>query len=167
MNYIKSFKQRILANHKSKYEPGDFGYWWNVKNGYPDIDGKVYMGDIECPNDITSLYGCPRVVYGMFKCNRCRNLKTLKGGPIFVTMNYICLLCDNLTSLEGAPIEVHGDFLCRNCNRLTSLKGISKYIKGDFNCINCKRLPKEELADFLNRDGIEIIGNIITDYGEF
>lgn len=55
----------------SKYKKGDFGYWWTVKEGNDDIEGKIYNGHIKCDNcGLKSLKGCPKKVIGNFNCSR-------------------------------------------------------------------------------------------------
>ena len=38
-------------------------------------------------------------IYGSFNCSNCENLKSLEGGPKYVTGNYDCSRCKNLKSL--------------------------------------------------------------------
>lgn len=99
--------------------------------------------------NIESLEGFPRTVYNNHNgCGinimKCKNLKTLKGGPHNVFGHFHCMGCDSLTSLEGAPEKLAGDFNCRYCNSLKTLKGAPKYISGDFNCADCKSLESLE-----------------------
>jgi hypothetical protein len=117
---------------RSKYKPGDFGYWWCVENGMGDIEGQHYPMDINCGlSRLTSLKGAPKSVGGSFNCG-VNNLTSLKGGPQKVGRGFFCS-GGKLTSLKGAPKSVGGDCDFWN-NKLTSLRGAPKSVGGDFKC---------------------------------
>ena len=148
---MKSFKQFLKeANETSKYQKGDFGYWWTVEEGNEDIEGKVYNGDISgFVHNLTSLKGAPKEVKGDFDCSH-NNLTSLKGAPEKVKGYFDCNN-NNLTSLEYAPKEVGDKFNCSH-NNLTSLKGAPKKV-GDFYCgfnnlTSLEYAPKEVKGDF-------------------
>lgn len=118
-------------------------------------------GEFKCFNcNIESLEGFPKTVYNNdyngygINVDKCKNLKTLKGGPHVVFGHFSCRGCDSLTSLEGAPEKLAGNFDCRYCNSLKTLYGAPKYISGDFNCADCKNLewldgaPNKIYGDF-------------------
>ena len=78
-------------------------------------------------------------INGNFDCGRCKNLKSLKGGPKYVAGYFDCSKCKNLTSLEGAPVKVNGYFSCISCAKIINLKGSPKYAY-DFYCNFCDSL---------------------------
>jgi hypothetical protein len=113
---------------------------------------KVYKGDMFCvwKNDnITNLEGCPdKIENGDFYCNDCKNLKTLDGGPSYVSEVYDCSNCENLENLLGAARHAR-TFNCENCNKLESLIELADTVYNVIcdNCSNLKRL-------FLSRSSI-------------
>jgi hypothetical protein len=82
--------------------------------------------------NIETLEGSPKIVTGVFNCNGCEKLKSLKGCPKKVG-SFSCAWCYNLPSLEGGPQEVVGGYGCNNCD-LKTLKGAPKKVGGCFDC---------------------------------
>lgn len=79
-------------------------------------------------------------------------LKTLKGGPTFVSGDYDCS-GNKLASLQGAPTEVGGSFIC-SYNNLTSLEGAPIAVGGSYDCtgnnlVTLKGCPKEVHGSFV------------------
>lgn len=58
-----------------------------------------------------------------FNCSRCKNLKSLKGGPKDVQGIFNCSRCESLTDLVGAPSRTGSNFLAYDCKSLVSTKG--------------------------------------------
>ena len=79
-------------------------------------------------------------VGGVFYCDHCENLKSLKGAPKKTDNGFYCNGCENLTSLEGAPEEVGWSFVCSYCKNLTSLEGAPEKVGMLFDCDNCPNL---------------------------
>lgn len=86
----------------------------NVHNDFKILKAKM-----------TSLEGCPRVVSGTFELDGLLNLKSLQGGPEFVSKYYLFGL--EITSLDGLPEEVD-NLAISGLRNLTSLKGLPKMI---------------------------------------
>lgn len=82
--------------------------------------------------NVENLEGSPKIVTGIFNCNGCEKLTSLKGAPKKVG-SFSCAWCYNLPSLEGGPQEVVGGYGCNNCD-LKSLKGAPKKVGGCFDC---------------------------------
>ena len=85
-------------------------------------------------------------VKGDFRCNSCKNLKTLEGAPEEVKGSFICRNCPNIKSLEGAPEHVGAIFDCSECENLESLEGAPKYVGRSFICNSCDKLKSLEGA---------------------
>jgi hypothetical protein len=82
-------------------------------------------------NNLTTLNGSPREIYGDFDCYS-NELISLEGGPREVGGGYYCF--DNkLISLKGSPKEVGCDFHCGD-NKLQTLLGCPKEVGGYFDC---------------------------------
>jgi hypothetical protein len=79
-------------------------------------------GNIRVRTDITSLAGCPEIVYGDFNIGN-NALISLIGGPKEVEGIYSANNCE-LTSLDGLPGKI-GGYLDLSDNGLSSLKGIN------------------------------------------
>lgn len=142
-----------FLNENRKFSPEDFDirkYKWNqgkldvfetvglgVKNQgkipfkFGKVDGDFYINN----NHLTSLDGCPEIIYGSFFCNG-NQIENLEAGPKIVRDNYHCH--DNkLTSLVGSPKIIHGNFSCYH-NELTSLLGGPENVYGNFLCYENK-----------------------------
>ena len=124
--------------------------------------GKI-DGEFVCSNcdNLTSLEGAPKSVWGYFNCSNCKNLKSLEGAPEEVDGSFLCYQCKSLIDLNGAPKkaggfncgecenlkslnysygEICGYIACDDCNNLKTLEGAPEKIKGSFTCFNCKNL---------------------------
>lgn len=145
----KTESGKILINGKGKIEFINK----TAKSVVNDMfEWNEFEGEFNCFKcNIESLEGFPRKInnsyYGCgINVDKCKNLKTLKGGPNVVYGNFYCMGCDSLTSLEGAPEKVYGEFNCRYCDSLTSLKGAPGYVSDNFDCADCKNLESLEGA---------------------
>lgn len=107
--------------------------------------GKVSM-DFKCEGckNLKSLKGAPQEVGGSFICDYCDGLKNLVGGPSVVGIDYYCLGCKNLKSLKGAS-ETCSSFCCSKCTKLTSLIDAPN-ARDYFDCSSCKNLKTLEGA---------------------
>lgn len=95
--------------------------------------GKI-QGDFVCSeNQLTSLRGCPDIVYGDFDCRK-NKLTSLKGCPTFSGGDFDCRN-NELKSLEYSPQKNIQSFHCED-NKLISLKGCPQIINGNFCCHN-------------------------------
>ena len=92
-----------------------------------------------CEN-LKSLEGAPKSVWGYFNCSNCKNLKSLEGAPEEVDGYFYCNRCDKLENLKGAPKKLKGNFYCNDCINLTSLEGAPEVEGGKFVYINCPNL---------------------------
>lgn len=146
----KTESGKILINGKGKIEFTNK----TAKSVVNDMfEWNEFDGEFNCFKcNIESLEGFPRMIYNNeyngcgINVDKCKNLKTLKGGPDAVHGNFYCMGCDSLTSLEGAPKKIAGEFNCRYCDSLKSLKGAPVYVSGNFNCADCKNLESLEGA---------------------
>ena len=132
MSNFETFLEAFIRKAKTPYKEGEFGYWWTVIQGKPDISGLEYgEGSIDCvKQNLTSLKGSPKSVSGNFYCGF-NKLPTLEFCPEKVKGNFICDL-NRLTTLEFAPKEVKGNFSCReNTKKFTEedVKAVSN-VKG-------------------------------------
>lgn len=70
-------------------------------------------GNFDCSvNQLTSLYGSPKVVYGSFNCYY-NDLTTLEYIPAFISDDFICL-DNNLKNIDYVPDHIGGDFYFEN-----------------------------------------------------
>jgi hypothetical protein len=104
----------------------------------PDLSNILVEGDFDCSdNQLTTLEGSPREVYGIFSCHN-NKLTSLKGAPQEAHSNFDCSV-NQLITLEGAPSTeyeyFYGNFNCDR-NKLTTLKGAPQKVRGYFNCSN-------------------------------
>ena len=91
-------------------------------------DGDFILSDWGHYTPIKSLEGCPEIVNGDFRADRC-GLTSLKGAPRVVTGEFCC--CENrLTSLEGGPEKV-GSYTVTS-PIVTSFVGSPKTVKRTF-----------------------------------
>ena len=140
----KTKSGKILINGKGKIEFINK----TAKSVVNDMfEWNEFDGEFNCFKcNIESLEGFPRKINNSYyngcgiNIDKCKNLKTLKGGPDVVYGAFYCMGCDSLTSLEGAPEKVYGEFNCRYCDSLKTLKGAPEYVSGNFNCADCKNL---------------------------
>lgn len=121
------------------------------------FDFDVMYGDFRCNGcrNLKSLKGAPREVNGSFECNNCRELESLEGSPDYCR-EFECSMCLKLKSLKGVPKEIETTIDCSSCKNLESLEGLSlKRIYGDFCCSDCPKLkslkgaPKEVRGIFI------------------
>jgi hypothetical protein len=141
--------------------------WTINEDGSIDVNGNVDLsekgldklpikfrnvtGNFYCySNNLTSLEGCPKLIFGDFICSY-NNLTSLEGGPKSVGGFFDCYN-NKLTSLEGCPKSVGGSFYCSS-NKLTSLEGSPKSVGGDFVCsynnlISLEGAPESIGGDF-------------------
>jgi hypothetical protein len=108
-------------------------------------------------NQLTSLEGAPKKVYGSFYCNH-NKLTSLEGAPEEIGTNFDCSY-NRLTSLEGAPREVGRGFYCDN-NQLNSLQGAPREVGANFRCHN-NPLPQ------LILDNMNMIKHIIKNQEDY
>lgn len=91
-------------------------------------DGDFILSDWGHYTTIKSLEGCPEIVNGDFRADKC-GLTSLKGAPRVVTGEFCC--CENdLESLEGGPEKV-GSYTVTS-PRVTSFVGSPKTVKRTF-----------------------------------
>lgn len=120
----------ISLNHMSKTK--------SLTNGifiWAEINGDFYCRY----NDIESLEGGPKKVYGDFICDGCYRLKSLEGSPEYVGKDFCCDYCHELIDLKGSPKYVGHEFSCKQCMHLKSLEGCTIKVV-DFNCSECQML---------------------------
>ena len=130
---------------------------WIMTNYH--INGDLTISDdlvVDCSGDVSAINekvesltnGLFRwgEVGGVFYCDHCVNLKSLKGAPKIVGESFYCDGCDKLTSLEGAPEKVGKSFGCSGCSGLTTLKGAPKKTDNGFYCNGCENLTSLEGA---------------------
>jgi hypothetical protein len=115
---------------------GNFPEWIQFgKTGSFQLQGDGMRKGDNGKNLMTSLRGCPRIIYGDFNCSR-QNLTNLVGGPEEVYGNYSCSLNRNIKSFEGIAKKINGDFSCNNNSGLTERDIPTEcrlYIEGNIN----------------------------------
>jgi len=160
-----------------KYKEGDFGYWWTISKGNDDIEGEVYVGDIDCiENGLTSLRGSPEETTGYLDI-RDNELTNLEYAPkkvleLYISGNQLSSLknipyskgtiqcswnpLSKPDSLVGLQNEVEG-LILSYCD-LISTKGISKKISGELN-LSDNQLEEFGQGDVEKADFIDIASN--------
>lgn len=120
-----------------------------------DVDEQVtsnkFMKEAECLTNDLFRFGS---VKG-FDADRCKNLKSLEGGPERITGSYMCRRCDSLKNLKGAPKYVDGGFWCGHCKNLESLEGSPSTITDIFSCSCCSKIKDLKGAP-------EFVGRLFT-----
>ena len=119
-----------------------------VKNGQITslTNGIFRWGEVSkafcCTNceNLKSLEGAPKKIYGGFSCIGCKNITTLEGAPEEVDGHFYCGFCEKLENLKGAPKKVDGDFYCNDCINLKSLEGAPENVNGRLCCNACPNL---------------------------
>lgn len=105
-----------------------------------DVDGHVtsnkFMKEAEHLTNGLFRFGNVEI----FDADRCRNLKSLEGGPERITGSYICRQCDALKNLKGAPKYVAGGFWCDHCKNLETLEGSPDVVTDIFSCSYCGKI---------------------------
>ena len=93
------------------------------------INFNEVKGDFICyTNNLNTLDGCPRIVYGSFNISY-NPLTSLIGSPKFIQGEFTCTKT-LIESFEGFPDKVMGNIYAKSCNKLTTLKGIPNEING-------------------------------------
>jgi len=125
----------------------------SIDANYVDLQGKLgdlkqlpltfneVRGYFDCSeNELTTLEGCPKKVYGDFYYSR-NKLTSLEHSPKIVENYFYCWDNDNLTSLEGLEdTYITGRLDAWNCGKLYSLKGFPKKV-GSFRYYNTPIQP--------------------------
>ncbi|MCQ2575077.1 MAG: hypothetical protein MJ156_03175 [Alphaproteobacteria bacterium] len=108
----------------------------------PDFSMVTVKGNFDCSdNNICSLAGAPRNIYGDFICAN-NKLKNLQYGPRYVSGNYDCHK-NKLVCLIGAPGVIGGGFNC-SYNKLSNLMngpmlcGSNAKYKGQHLDVDCR-----------------------------
>ena len=128
-------------------------------------------GNFDCSfGNITTLEGCPDVVFGYFDCSgnnklenlehapkkvthlfnrsRCCNLKSLNGLQQSELAGFDCSYCNSLISLEGLPEKINGGLVVSCCSNLETLKGCPKHAKGYFEIRKCPKIDRKNIIDY-------------------
>jgi len=97
---------------------------------------KIVYGNFSCSgNFLTSLEYCPKIVNGTFQCNT-NSLTNFKYFPEKIGDGIDCSY-NKLISLIGCPKILNGSFLCYY-NNLATLEGCPEIIHGVFDCTSNK-----------------------------
>ena len=99
---------------------------------FRNVSGDFKISFIEISdNDIVSLSGCPKIVYGNFDCSRC-HLINFKNTPRYIGEDFI-IKSNKLISFIGMPNYIGGCFNFAN-NELTdeAWEYCRDYIDGEF-----------------------------------
>ena len=127
-----SGKFEVYNNCLSSFEffPDEVGHYLDFShNAFTSLKSlPQVLGDINANNNnLSSLEGCPFIIYGSFYCGHNR-LRTLKGAPRVTERGFYC---ENnaLTSLKYCPQQIGGNFVAEN-NNLQHLLYFPKFING-------------------------------------
>ena len=102
--------------------------------------GSVKSFDVDRCKNLKSLEGGPEQITGSYMCRQCDSLKNLKGAPKYVDRGFWCDHCKNLESLEGSPSTITDIFSCSYCNKIKDLKGAPEFVGRLFMCNGCESL---------------------------
>ena len=92
--------------------------------GFPtEVNGDLTISS----NDLSSLEGCPKIIYGTFDCSDNQKITSLKGGPEVVKSDYFAKSC-SLKDLKGAPEDLGNGRFNVSGNLLESLDGSPKKV---------------------------------------
>lgn len=161
-------QSRLAGDTKSSsirrlYKEGTFGHYWTVLMGRPDIEGETWFGNLNlgvC--GITSLEGCPKVIYGNLDISHNKGLSSLEHCTNEIYGSFYCNDC-NLKSLEYGPKKVGTDYNCSN-NPLYTLIGAPSHIAENFVATSCKLITLAGSPIFVGRDFFVTRNNLCSLY---
>ena len=74
-------------------------------------------GSVDFSNcKLKSLEGCPENVQGFFDIDA-NDITSLEGSPKFIFGNFYCSNCSKLKSLKGGPEQIEGSAYIKNCGK--------------------------------------------------
>ena len=170
---IVTWLKNCAINKYELIEDDQYGYIVNVKTNVNlnhfnlkkiEVKFNKIIGDFNCgSNNLTSLKGCPEIVYGNFFCMS-NKLTSLKYSPKIINKNFGCSY-NKLKSLKYSPVKILGSFFC-NDNLLINLNDSPEIVQGGFFAANnllsiesLKYLPEIE-SNFIDILRNEKLGNL-------
>ena len=117
---------------KDNYEiDGSYSIKDTNKGFIVDVKGNVIVKNTNIVTLTNEFFEFGKVS-GIFDCDGCKLLTSLKGGPKKVGRSFYCTGCESLKTLEGAPKKVGLIFHCGHCGVQFSANYVRKYTTSVF-----------------------------------